>query len=230
MILSLLVTAALAWSAAKDIPLAVVVRVKGQAQAGPEKSMKPIKSGDVLSRFWRVRTEADGRVLLRFLSDKSLVELQPSTLVELDTREDLSGATVRNLSVLSGAISYQASGGSGDRLSSATTVTTAKGSTRFGMSTEIDGTTRVDVSTGAVQVCNQMTGEHVLVGSGQSQVSGYDGLQEIGTVAGSQPGRLDGAAAPADTLAPDLTELAVPFADPVTGRTSTLVIGVKRAR
>jgi hypothetical protein len=231
MISSLFLTILLAWSAAKDIPLAVVVRVKGHAQAGQEKSMKSIKSGDVLSRFWRVRTEADGRVLLRFLSDKALVDIKPSTLVELDIRDNATGATVQNLSVLSGEVSFQAPTGSGDRLSSATTVTTAKTSTQFGMTTALDGATRVDVSSGSVQVCNQMTGEHVLVGSGQSQVSTYDGLEAIGTLStGTSPSRLDGSVPSSDSLAQTLTELAVPFADPVTGKTSTLVIGVKRNR
>jgi hypothetical protein len=226
---SLLLAALLAWTAAKDVPLAVVVRVQGHARAGLEKSMKPIKSGDVLSRFWRVKTDADGRVLLRFLSDKALVDVKPSTLVELDIRTNASGAVVQNLSVLSGEISFQAPTASGDRLSSATTVATAKTSTQFGMTTSIDGTTRVDVSSGTVQVCNQMTGEHVLVGSGQSQVSGYDGLEEIATLADeTSASRIDGSVS--DSLAQTLTELAVPFVDPVTGKTSTLVIGVKRNR
>ena len=231
MMSSFLLSILLSWSATKDIPLAVVVRVKGHAQAGQEKSMKPIKSGDVISRFWRLRTEADGRVLLRFLSDKALVDIKPSTLVELDVRDNASGTSGQNLSVLSGEVSFQAPTGSGDRLSSATTVTTAKTSTQFGMSTAIDGTTRVDVSSGSVQVCNQMTGEHVLVGSGQSQVSGYDGLEEIRSITtATSPSRLDGSAVASDSLAQTLTELAVPFADPVTGKTSTLVIGVKRNR
>lgn len=231
MTLPILFAVLLSWSTAKDIPLAVVVRVQGQAQAGLEKAMKPIKSGDVLSRFWRVKTEADGRVLLRFLADKALVDLEPSSLVELDTRENASGKTVQNLSVLAGELSFQAPAGSGDRISTPTTVTTVKSSTRFGMTTDIDGTTKVDVSSGTIQVCNQMTGEHVLVGSGQSQVSGYGGFEEIRSIGtASSPGRLDGTAPVSDSLASTVTELAVPFADPVTGKTSTLVIGVKRVR
>lgn len=231
MTLSILFSVLMAWTAAKDIPLAVVVRVNGQAQAGLEKSMKPIKSGDVLSRFWRVKTEADGRVLLRFLADKALVDLKPSSMVELDLRENLAGKTVQNLSVLAGEIAFQAPAGSGDRISTPTTVTTVKSSTQFGMTTELDGTTTVDVALGTIQVCNQMTGEHVLVGSGQSQVSGYGGFEEIRTIAtGSSPGRLDGSAPASDSLASTRTELEVPFTDPVTGKTSTLVIGVKRER
>jgi hypothetical protein len=231
MTLALLVSVLLAWTAAKDIPLAVVVRVNGKAQAGLEKSMKPIKSGDVVSRFWRVRTEADGRVLLRLLADKALVDLHPSSLVELDLRENLAGKTVQNLSVLAGEIAFQAPAGSGDRISTATTVTTVKASSQFGMTVDLDGTTKVDVSSGTIQVCNQMTGEHVLVRSGQSQVSGYGGFDEIRTIAtASSPGRVDGAALASDSLAASRTELVVPFVDPVSGKTSTLVIGVKRDR
>ncbi len=227
---SLLLVAVLAWSAAKEVPLAVVVRVKGHVSIGLEKALKPARSGDVLSRRWRVKTEPDGRLLLRFLADKTLVEVRPSSTAELEIREDGQGKTRQNLSLLSGEASFQVPSGAGGRATTETTVSTAKSATEFGMTMASDGTTRVDVVSGVVQVCNQMTGEHALVGAGQSQVSGYEGLEEtVSTVSDPGRGPLDVSPNQADSAAP-VTELAVPFVDPTTGKTTTLVIGVKRNR
>lgn len=221
--------ALLAWTAAKETPLAIVVRVKGHAEVGTGKAMKPTRSGDVLARHWRIKTQADGRVLLRFLADNALVDIKPSSLVELDLRENQIGSAALDLTVLGGEASFQFPAGSGDRASTATTVTTVKSSSQFGMSTATNGSTRVDVLTGTVQVCNQMTGEHVLVAPGQSQVSGYEGFEELRLVdPDSSLARMDVKAPTVDTIASASIELAVPFADPVTGKASTLLLRVKR--
>lgn len=214
---------------AKDVPMAVVVRAKGRVAAGPPKALKPVKSGDVISKDWIVKTESDGVVLLRLLKDKSLADVKPSSTVELDSRSNGAG-TVQDIAVLSGQVAFQVPvGGDGDKARTETTVATAKGA-QFGMSTATNGSTRVDVLTGTVQVCNQMTGEHQSVRTGQSLVSGYDGFGELRQVpSDSSLARMDAPSIPA-VGSEETTELQVPFADPVTGRTSTLVVRVKRSR
>ncbi len=214
---------------AKDIPLAVVVRVKGGVTAGPPKALKPVKSGDVISKDWVVKTESDGSALLRLLKDKSLADVKKSSTVELDARSNGAG-TVQDIAVLAGEVAFQVPpGGDGGKARSETTVATAKGA-QFGMSTATNGSTRVDVLTGTVQVCNQMTGEHQSVRSGQSLVSGYEGFGELRQVASdSSLARMD---APSNRTVPaeQTTQLQVPFVDPVTGKTSTLVVQVKLNR
>lgn len=214
---------------AKDIPLAVVVRVKGGVTAGPPKALKPVKSGDVISKDWVVKTESDGSALLRLLKDKSLADVKKSSTVELDARSNGAG-TVQDIAVLAGEVAFQVPpGGDGGKARSETTVATAKGA-QFGMSTATNGSTRVDVLTGTVQVCNQMTGEHQSVRSGQSLVSGYEGFGELRQVASdSSLARMD---TPSNRTVPaeQTTQLQVPFTDPVTGKTSTLVVQVKLNR
>lgn len=214
---------------AKDIPMAVVVRVKGRVAAGPPKALKPVKSGDVISKDWVVKTESDGSALLRLLKDKSLADVKASSTVELDARSDGAG-TVQDIAVLSGQVAFQVpSGGDGNKGRTETTVATAKGA-QFGMSTATNGSTRVDVLTGTVQVCNQMTGEHKSVQSGQSLVSGYEGFGELRQVASdSSLARMD-APAGQTVAGEETTQLQVPFTDPVTGKTSTLVVQVRRNR
>mgnify|MGYP000918095278 CR=1 FL=1 len=206
---------------AKDVPLAVVVRVKGHAQAGPAKALRPLKSGDVVSKDWQIKTESDGQVLLRLLSDRALADIRPSSLVELGARQGKETATIQDITLHGGQIRFQVPGGnSGERANSVTTVATTKAG-KYDMSTGVDGNTRVDVISGTVQVCNQFTGESVSVAPGQSQISGYDGFGELVK------------STTADNVASsstDTTSLAVPFTDPVTGNTSILTVSVKRAR
>lgn len=214
---------------AKDVPMAVVVRVKGRVAAGPPKALKPVKSGDVVSKDWVVKTESDGSVLLRLLKDKSLADVKSSSTVELDARSSGAGM-VQDIAVLTGQVAFQVpAGGDGGKSRTETTVATAKGA-QFGMSTATNGSTRVDVLTGTVQVCNQMTGEHKSVQTGQSLVSGYEGFGELRQVdSDSSLARMDTPATRTVGIE-ETTELQVPFTDPVTGKASTLVVQVKRNR
>lgn len=211
----------------KDIPMAVVVRTQGKVLAGPGKDLRPTKSGDVISKDWRVKTESDGRVLLRMLRDKALADVKPSSVVELDARAGEAG-TVQDVSVIAGAVAFQIPGsGAGDKGRTETTVATAK-SAQFGMSSATNGSTRVDVMTGSVQVCNQMTGEHLALGPGQSVVSGYEGFGSVQKIAADSSLASMEASRPAAMPGGETVELAVPFVDPVTGKTATLVLAVKR--
>ncbi len=212
----------------KEIPLAAVVRVHGHAQAGPANALVPIKSGDVVSKNWQIKTEADGKVLLRFLADKTLVDIKPSSLVELDVRTSPESGSVPDLAVLGGGVAiFVPKGSAGTRAQTENTVTTAQ-SGQFGMSTGTDGQARVDVLNGKVQVCNQTTGDHQTLTTGQSQVSGYEGLADI------KPVSPDSSMAKMEVNLPQIdpssttTQIEVPFLDPVSGKASTLVIGVKR--
>lgn len=217
----------------KDVPLAVVVRTKGHVQLGPAKEMKPAKSGDVVCRNWQIKTEADGRILLRFLADKSLADVKASSLVELDVRTGKAGGSAQDVLMHGGSAAFSIPSGSGDdRTETSTTVASTGKGAQFGMSTATDGQTRVDVLTGTVQVCNQMTGEHVSVSSGQSQLSGYDGLGTIRQIpADSSLASMDAKPTPVDTVVSKTTiDLKVPFVDPITGRTTVLTVNVTRNR
>jgi len=231
---AVLVAMAAALVAAKETPLAVVVRTKGHVQLGPAKALKPAKSGDVVCRNWQIKTESDGRVLLRFLADKSLADIKASTLVELDVRTGKAGGSAKDVLVHGGSAAFSIPSGNGDdRTETATTVASTNKGAQYGMSTATDGLTRVDVLTGTVQVCNQMTGEHVSVSTGESQLSGYDGLGDLRQIpSDSSLALMDGSKPSAvDTTAQKSTSrLVVPFVDPVTGRTSTLSIDVSRNR
>ncbi|MEK7393800.1 MAG: hypothetical protein AAB214_14670 [Fibrobacterota bacterium] len=217
---------------AKDIPLAVVVRLKGHAQLGLAKAMKPAKAGDVVCKNWLIKTESDGRVLLRFLTDKSFADMKASTLLELGVRSGGSGGSAKSVVVHGGAAAFALPpGNDGDRVETSTTVASATKGAQFGMSTATDGLTRVDVLTGTVQVCNQMTGEHVAVTTGQSQTSGYGGLGPIRQISSdSSLAVFDGQKPATIATSPSTSRLSVPFIDPVTGLTTTLEVDVSRNR
>lgn len=159
-------------------PLAVVVRAKGSVVAGPSDRLLPVAGGAVLQDGDRLRTGADGRVLLRFLADQSLAEIKPGTTVELARRpgDPVSPAT-RRARVRAGEAAFGVTPGKGRdlRFESPTTVASVRG-TGFRFRVAPDGLTTVAVEHGVVKVCNLLTGETLLVASPDSVVSGYAGF------------------------------------------------------
>ena len=207
---------------AANTPLAVVVRSKGQVTAGAETSMKPVAAGLVLHEGARLKTGPDGRALVRFLADQSIVEIKPGTTVDFATR-GLGGGqgTARQVLLRAGEAAFGVTPGKGRdlRFETATTVASVRG-TGFGVSVAPSGTTRVFVEHGIVRVCNPLTGESVDLYPGQEIYSSWYGFARDST--GTLPAP---ESAPGDSASG--RKLEIDFLEPVTGTTRTLGIRTK---
>lgn len=223
-LLAIVLLAATALVAA-DAPLAVVVRSKGAVTAGPENAMKAAAAGMVLNEGARLKTGPDGRALVRFLADQSIVEIKPGTTVDFATR-GLGGGqgTARQVLLRAGEAAFGVTPGKGRdlRFETATTVASVRG-TGFGVSVAPGGTTRVFVEHGVVRVCNPLTGESIDLYPGQEVYSSWYGFARdtTGTL-------LPPSGAGADSTAG--SKLEVDFLEPVTGTLRTLGIRTKETK
>lgn len=157
-------------------PLAVVVRTKGEVWLDQGRLHAAAKSGDLLQEGARLSTGNDGRVLLRFLADRSIAELKPGSVVQFHRRVREDGTLLRRVFVHAGDAAFGVTPGKGRdlRFESATTVASVRG-TQFSMAVE-GRTTRLGVAEGTVRVCHASTGSTVHVPSGGEVVVTDEGI------------------------------------------------------
>lgn len=207
---------------AAPLPLAVVVRAKGDVELGMDAAKTSASAGSIIVDGTRIRTGADGRALVRFLADQSITEIKPNTTVDFTTRAGEDGKSIaRRILVRAGEAAFGVTPGKGRdmRFETATTVASVRG-TNFYLVTTPSGQTVVGVDKGVVHVCNPATGEWTNVYAGQRFRSDWSGLSRDSS---HSPGS-DSATStsPSDTLAP--SKLEIDFTHPVTGTTRTISI------
>ena len=205
---------------AAPLPMALVVRSKGEVEMTTESGVSTATAGSVIADGTRIRTGSDGRALVRFLADQSIAEIKPNTTIDFATRASADGnGTARRILVRAGEAAFGVTPGKGRdmRFETSTTVASVRG-TSFYLVTSPSGQTIVGVDKGVVRVCNPVTGEWTDVHPGQRLRSGWDGLSRDTTRASGS----DSTASASDSL--PSSNLEIDFRHPVTGTTRTISI------
>lgn len=170
--------------------VAVIVKMKGdlQARIGKAPEWEKASKGQILQEGDQLRTGENGLAMIKYLAEKNLLRMKPKsslTIVGKD-KKDKQASQVR---VDVGAVLFhlRKRGKKGRfQIKTPTSVATVKG-TRFWVIVEEDGKTFVITLENLVELLNLATGKSILVGSGQTGVSGKDGISLRGTQAGDLP-------------------------------------------
>lgn len=219
MIRPLVLVVCLAWAAIAG-PLAVVVRTEGSVTLTTAKGEKSPKAGDLVLSSWKIATGRDGRVRLRLLADKTLVDLKPSSAMELEVLER-ADRTLRRALLLSGDAACTLSADAGDFRAETRTAIASGSLAQFDISTGLEGGTKIQVADGTVSICDPSTGDHVVAGAGTTTTSSWDGLAQ--PVASSPVGAV---ASQGDST----FSVEVRLVDPASGSSSRLLYGLGSER
>ncbi|MCB9496277.1 MAG: FecR domain-containing protein [Fibrobacteria bacterium] len=216
---ALLLLACVAWASAQ--PLAVVMRSKGDVQAGTPEKLEPAAAGTLIHDGTRVRTGENGRALVRFLADNSITEIKQGTTIDFATRQR-SGGTTRQVLLRAGEAAFGVVPGKGRdlRFETATTVASVRG-TGFRLKGAADGNTQISVDHGVILVCNRATGESMEVPAGKTLSSDWNGLDSQNEISSSNTPTVPTASFESSQV------LEVDFLHPSTGAVRT--IGVTSA-
>lgn len=195
-------------------PLAVVLRVDGAVSVATDTGSRTPRAGDLLLSKWRVATGPDGRIRMRLLADRTVVDLKPSSILELDLLRR-ADRTLRSAFLLSGEAGISLGDESSDFRARTQTSELSGRLAQFEVSTGPDGSTRIDVSDGTISVCNPGTGDHATAPAGTTTESDWYGI--------SDPVQT----APATDSA---FSVEIRMTDPASGESSRLRYGLDRAR
>lgn len=164
-------------ASAANESIALVVKASGEAvKVASDKSESPLNTGMRLNDGDRLRTGADGRVVLIFTDDKSQLKLVPDTRIVLKGNRQ-GRAVEKEVEMELGTLWTRVSrGNTGLRIATPTSVASVKGTAWWTKVFE-GGRTEVITEEGIVNLLSKESGEDVDVGLGQTGSSDPNGAE-----------------------------------------------------
>jgi hypothetical protein len=161
-------------------PAAVIVKMKGGVliQEAGKAQWIDAKKGQSLFSGTKIKTQNDGMAMVKFLDDKSMMEMKPKTLLTIETAKN-GLKTDKKTKIDIGAVLFNIkSRKAGERfeVKTPTSVATVKG-TQFWVIVNDNGKTFVVTLENFVELLNNATGKKMDVGPGQTGISDASDLE-----------------------------------------------------
>lgn len=165
-----------AFSQANNLAVAKVVKGSVLRSVGKDGPKQPLTAAAVIAAGDRVQTAEDGRAVVRFLVDKTFLEIKPKTILEFLLKKD-GQKEIRNILLDIGQLSLGLKKQKVPfEVETSTTVASVRG-TRWSIEVNDKGLSTIVVAEGAVEIYNKLTGEKKILEAGQKAISGQAGIQ-----------------------------------------------------
>ena len=169
--------------ASSAVGVAVGTKVKGMAELRPsdQKEFKPVSPGAVLYDRDFVRTGVNGFLVLVYLDDKSMLKVKANTDFEIQGKRE-GGAISKRINMTAGTLKAEISEQRKGEFVVFTPTSTAsvKGTSFWLISDPLLGDQLFGLG-GLVELLNLVSGDVVIVGSGQTGTSNPDGSLNVAT-------------------------------------------------